>query len=153
MLPRLFGLGDPAAYLDATGRAARVAVDTAYDRAGVHPDTPSTHLADAVGAVDFSQPTGSLDDALAEVAELYAHQTTAYHHPRYAAHLNCPVLLSSTAADTVLGALNTAVSPGTRPAPRRSWSSGSWPRSDAGAGSPRATASSPPEGRPPTCRP
>ena len=59
MLPRLFGLGDPAAYLDATGRAARVAVDTAYDRAGVHPDTPSTHLADAVGAVDFSQPTGS----------------------------------------------------------------------------------------------
>ena len=109
MLPRLFGLGDPAAYLDATGRAARVAVDTAYDRAGVHPDTPSTHLADAVGAVDFSQPTGSLDDALAEVAELYAHQTTAYHHPRYAAHLNCPVLLSSTAADTVLGALNTAV--------------------------------------------
>ena len=40
MLPRLFGLGDPAAYLDATGRAARVAVDTAYDRAGVHPDTP-----------------------------------------------------------------------------------------------------------------
>ena len=109
MLPRLFGLGDPAAYLDATGRAARVAVDTAYDRAGVHPDTPSTHLADAVGAVNFSQPTGSLDDALAEVAELYAHQTTAYHHPRYAAHLNCPVLLSSTAADTVLGALNTAV--------------------------------------------
>ena len=102
MLPRLFGLGDPAAYLDATGRAARVAVDTAYDRAGVHPDTPSTHLADAVGAVDFSQPTGSLDDALAEVAELYAHQTTAYHHPRYAAHLNCPVLLSSTAADLSL---------------------------------------------------
>ncbi|MDT1990859.1 pyridoxal phosphate-dependent decarboxylase family protein [Micrococcus luteus] len=109
MPPRLFGLGDPAAYLDATGRAARVAVDTAYDRAGVHPDTPSTHLADAVDAVDFSHPTGSLDDALAEVAELYAHQTTAYHHPRYAAHLNCPVLLSSTAADTVLGALNTAV--------------------------------------------
>ena len=61
MLPRLFGLGDPAAYLDATGRAARVAVDTAYDRAGVHPDTPSTHLADAVGA-DLG-----VDEVMAEV--------------------------------------------------------------------------------------
>ena len=36
MLPRLFGLGDPAAYLDATGRAARVAVDTAYDLSLIH---------------------------------------------------------------------------------------------------------------------
>ena len=46
-----------------------------------------------VDAVDLDGPPVGTPDALRETAELYASHAVWFHHPGYAAHLNCPVAL------------------------------------------------------------
>ncbi|MFN3601349.1 MAG: pyridoxal phosphate-dependent decarboxylase family protein [Dietzia sp.] len=67
------------------------------------------HLAAQTAAVDLSTPLGTLDKALAEVRGLYLDHAVGYHHPRYLAHLNCPVLIPALAAETLATSVNTAV--------------------------------------------
>lgn len=47
--------------------------------------------------------------AIREVDELFLEHAVWFHHPAYAAHLNCPVALPAVAAETVLAAVNTSV--------------------------------------------
>ncbi|MDI6942888.1 pyridoxal-dependent decarboxylase [Microbacterium barkeri] len=47
--------------------------------------------------------------ALREADELYAQHAVWFHHPAYAAHLNCPVVLPAVAAEAMLAAINTSV--------------------------------------------
>ena len=72
------------------------------------PASPSL-LSDATAAVDLDAPLGSLDLALDEVRGLYLDHAVGYHHPRYLAHLNCPVTIPALAAETLTTAVNTAV--------------------------------------------
>lgn len=72
------------------------------------PATPSS-LAARAAAVDLDAPLGSLDLALDEVRGLYLDHAVGYHHPRYLAHLNCPVTIPAIAAETLATAANTAV--------------------------------------------
>ncbi|GAB3230479.1 lysine decarboxylase DesA [Glycomyces halotolerans] len=77
-------------------------------------DSPTTGIAPnalrpAVDAVDLDRPLGGFDDALDEIGELYLRDAVWFHHPRYLAHLNCPVALPAVAAETVLAAVNTSV--------------------------------------------
>ncbi len=51
----------------------------------------------------------SVDDALAQIKELYLDHTVAFHHPNYVAHLNCPVLLPAIVGDLIASSVNTAV--------------------------------------------
>jgi L-2,4-diaminobutyrate decarboxylase len=62
-----------------------------------------------VDAVDLD--AGGVGDAAAlrEADALYAEHAVWFHHPAYAAHLNCPVAVSAVAADAMLSAINTSV--------------------------------------------
>ncbi|SKC47835.1 pyridoxal phosphate-dependent decarboxylase family protein [Krasilnikoviella flava] len=62
-----------------------------------------------VDAVDLDGPPVGTPDALAETADLYASHAVWFHHPAYAAHLNCPVVVPAVGAEAMLAAVNTSV--------------------------------------------
>ncbi|SUP81740.1 pyridoxal phosphate-dependent decarboxylase family protein [Yersinia pseudotuberculosis] len=43
--------------------------------------------------IDLNQPLTSLDSALDELQQIYIKDAVYFHHPKYVAHLNCPVVL------------------------------------------------------------
>ncbi|MCQ4239602.1 pyridoxal-dependent decarboxylase, partial [Pseudomonas stutzeri] len=43
--------------------------------------------------VDLERPLGDAGAALRELDQLYLRDAVYFHHPRYVAHLNCPVVL------------------------------------------------------------
>ncbi|WP_269799158.1 pyridoxal phosphate-dependent decarboxylase family protein [Glycomyces xiaoerkulensis] len=77
-------------------------------------DRPATGIAPSelrpqIEAVDLDRPLPGLDDALDEIDALYLRDAVWFHHPRYLAHLNCPVALPAVAAETILASVNTSV--------------------------------------------
>lgn len=70
---------------------------------------PPSHLAAQTAAVDLASPLGSLEQALHEARRLYLDHAVGYHHPRYLAHLNCPVTIPALAAEILATSVNTAV--------------------------------------------
>ena len=72
---------------------------------GITPD----ELAPAVGAVDLDRPLGDTAAALAELESVYLRDAVYFHHPRYLAHLNCPVAIPAVAAEAVLSAVNSSL--------------------------------------------
>ncbi|MGK3142347.1 pyridoxal phosphate-dependent decarboxylase family protein [Pantoea sp. C2G6] len=59
--------------------------------------------------VDLDRPLGDNDAALAELSQLYLRDAVWFHHPKYLAHLNCPVVLPSLMAEQVMAAVNSSV--------------------------------------------
>lgn len=92
---------------------SHAAIDTvaaAIDRArrpctGVSPSA----LRPAVERVCLDGPGIGFSEALAELGPLYLDPAIYFHHPRYVAHLNCPVLTSAAAAEMVASAINTSM--------------------------------------------
>ncbi len=66
-------------------------------------------LAALVDGVDLDAPGVGDGPALREVADLYASHAVWFHHPAYAAHLNCPVAVAAVGAEAMLAAVNTSV--------------------------------------------
>ncbi|OIV35230.1 pyridoxal-dependent decarboxylase [Mangrovactinospora gilvigrisea] len=66
-------------------------------------------LAPATDAVDLDTPAASADAALDELADLYLRDAVWFHHPRYLAHLNCPVVIPAVAGESVLAAVNSSL--------------------------------------------
>lgn len=97
------------AYLQSvTGTARRVAARiAAVDRpfTGISP----TELAAEIDCVDLEQPLGDAESALDELGRVYLRDAVFFHHPRYLAHLNCPVAIPAVLGETVLSAVNSSV--------------------------------------------
>lgn len=97
------------------GHAAAVAAATAevgrYLDGRTTPRSPESpaRLAARTRAVDLGAPLGSVEAALAEARGLYLDHAVGYHHPRYLAHLNCPVTIPALAAEVLATSANTAV--------------------------------------------
>ncbi len=66
-------------------------------------------LAPAFSAVDLDQPLGNNEAALEELGSLYLRDAVWFHHPKYVAHLNCPVVLPSLLAEQIMAAVNSSV--------------------------------------------
>ena len=94
-----------AALAAATAEVDRYLDDRATPRSAASP----SHLAARTAAVDLSVPLGTLDKAFEEVRELYLDHAVGYHHPRYLAHLNCPITIPAIAAEALATSVNTAV--------------------------------------------
>ncbi|MCP1364683.1 pyridoxal-dependent decarboxylase, partial [Halomonas sp. BBD48] len=60
-------------------------------------------------SVDLDRHLGDLDAVLGEVEHLYLDDAVYFHHPRYVAHLNCPVTLPAILAEAITAPINTAV--------------------------------------------
>jgi L-2,4-diaminobutyrate decarboxylase len=58
--------------------------------------------------VDFDTPLPDYDSLLEEVDRLYIQHATAFHLPKYIAHLNCPVVIPALAAEVIISAINSS---------------------------------------------
>ncbi|MBM6403044.1 pyridoxal-dependent decarboxylase [Phycicoccus sp. CSK15P-2] len=83
---------------DAMARAARP----------VAPTDPATARR-RIARVDLDRPLPSWDAVLAELRRVWLDDAVWFHHPRYQAHLNCPVTVESVAADVMATAVNTSM--------------------------------------------
>ncbi|WP_433186296.1 pyridoxal phosphate-dependent decarboxylase family protein [Actinoallomurus sp. CA-150999] len=72
---------------------------------GIAPD----RLAEEVAAVDLDRPLGDATAALDELEHLYLRDAVYFHHPRYLAHLNCPVAIPALLGEAVLSAVNSSL--------------------------------------------
>ncbi|MEU5840018.1 aspartate aminotransferase family protein [Streptomyces diacarni] len=70
--------------------------------------TPA-ELAPTVSAVDLEQPLGTAREALDELERVYLRDAVYFHHPRYLAHLNCPVVIPAVLGEAVISALNSSL--------------------------------------------
>lgn len=96
-------------FVQDTGTAALLAA-----AAIVRAQSPTTgpdpaDLQESVSAIDLAAPLGSTEAALAEASSLYLDDAVYFHHPRYAAHLNCPVALPAVAAEALVTSINTSM--------------------------------------------
>ncbi|MEU8619330.1 aspartate aminotransferase family protein [Streptomyces sp. NPDC048623] len=70
--------------------------------------TPA-ELAPVVDAVDLDRPLGDASAALDELEDVYLRDAVYFHHPRYLAHLNCPVVIPAVLGEAVLSAVNSSL--------------------------------------------
>ncbi|WP_274558852.1 pyridoxal phosphate-dependent decarboxylase family protein [Streptomyces spiramyceticus] len=92
----------------ATAAVERVADQiAATDRpfTGITPD----ELAPRFDSIDLDQPLGDSTAALDELESVYLRDAVYFHHPRYLAHLNCPVVIPAVTAEAVLSAVNSSL--------------------------------------------
>ena len=62
-----------------------------------------------VDSVDLAGSGVGGSAAIQEIDELFLANAVWFHHPGYAAHLNCPVVIPAVAAESILAAVNTSV--------------------------------------------
>lgn len=86
-------------------RVAATIAATDRPFSGVTPDA----LAPRIDAIDLDQPLGDTTAALDELESVYLRDAVYFHHPRYLAHLNCPVVIPAVTAEAVLSAVNSSL--------------------------------------------
>lgn len=70
--------------------------------------TPS-QLAPEVEAIDLDRPLRDSGAALDELEDVYLRDAFYFHHPRYLAHLNCPVAIPALLGEAILSAVNSSL--------------------------------------------
>ncbi|MFH8366035.1 pyridoxal phosphate-dependent decarboxylase family protein [Streptomyces sp. NPDC018031] len=66
-------------------------------------------LAPRVSGIDLDRPLGDSAAALEELRDVYLKDAVYFHHPRYLAHLNCPVVIPALLGEAVLSAVNSSL--------------------------------------------
>ncbi|WP_327297481.1 pyridoxal phosphate-dependent decarboxylase family protein [Streptomyces sp. NBC_01197] len=94
--------------LTATAAVERVAAQLASTKQPFTGTSPQ-ELAPVLDSVDLDKPLGSTDAALDELGTVYLRDAVYFHHPRYLAHLNCPVVIPAVVAEAVLSAVNSSL--------------------------------------------
>lgn len=72
---------------------------------GIYPQ----ELEKAFKGINPGQPLPDLDSALAEVRQLFLNDAVYFHHPKYMAHLNCPITIAALVGELIASSVNTAV--------------------------------------------
>ncbi|MFZ3570399.1 lysine decarboxylase DesA [Streptomyces sp. BH097] len=86
-------------------RVAAKLATTTRPFTGVTPDA----LAPTVDAVDLDEPLQDTIAALDELEDVYLRDAVYFHHPRYLAHLNCPVVIPAVLGEAILAAVNSSL--------------------------------------------
>lgn len=87
---------------------ARVAEQMASVVRPVTGVTPA-ELEPVVARIDLDRPVGDVDRALDELSRVYLRDAVYFHHPRYLAHLNCPVAIPALLAEVFVSAVNSSL--------------------------------------------
>lgn len=66
-------------------------------------------LTPLVDAIDLDRPLGDTAAVLDELEDVYLKDAVYFHHPRYLAHLNCPVVIPAVLGEAVLTAVNSSL--------------------------------------------
>lgn len=91
--------------VDGVTRVATRIATTDRPFTGITPE----HLGLEMAAVDLDQPLGDVAAALDELEDVYLRDAVYFHHPRYLAHLNCPVVIPALLGEAVLSAVNSSL--------------------------------------------
>ena len=71
--------------------------------------TSPAQLRPAVDAIDLDRPLCDTAAALEELEPVYLRDAVYFHDTKYAAHLNCPVVIPALVAEAVLSAVNSSL--------------------------------------------
>ncbi|MGW0755808.1 lysine decarboxylase DesA [Streptomyces sp. NPDC002814] len=66
-------------------------------------------LAPRIDAIDLDRPLHDTAAVLDELEDVYLRDAIYFHHPRYLAHLNCPVVIPAVVGEAVLSAVNSSL--------------------------------------------
>ncbi|MER6562835.1 lysine decarboxylase DesA [Streptomyces sp. NPDC001027] len=66
-------------------------------------------LAPRIDGIDLDRPLGDTAAVLDELEDVYLRDAVYFHHPRYLAHLNCPVVIPAVLGEAVLSAVNSSL--------------------------------------------
>lgn len=78
---------------------------TEHPFTGVEP----ARLKERVAAVDLDLPLEDTAAALAELEDVYLRDAVYFHDSKYAAHLNCPVVIPALVGEAILSAVNSSM--------------------------------------------
>jgi L-2,4-diaminobutyrate decarboxylase len=90
---------------DGVGRVAARLASVRSPFSGITPDA----LGPEIDAIDLDRPLGDNGSALDELERVYLRDAVYFHHPRYLAHLNCPVVIPAVVGEAVLSAVNSSL--------------------------------------------
>ncbi len=94
---------------DTVAATARVAAEAIAGATAPFSGATPGPLTRAVAAIDLDVPMSGMPAVLDEVRDLYLRDAVYFHHPRYLAHLNCPVAVPAVAAEAMLTAVNSSL--------------------------------------------
>ncbi len=86
-------------------RVASAVAGTTQPFTGV---TPAT-LERTIAGIDLEKPILDVEDALDELERIYLRDAVYFHHPRYLAHLNCPVAIPALLGEAILSSVNSSL--------------------------------------------
>ncbi|MFI8945142.1 lysine decarboxylase DesA [Streptomyces sp. NPDC053750] len=66
-------------------------------------------LSPRIDAIDLDKPLHDTAAVLDELEDVYLRDAIYFHHPRYLAHLNCPVVIPAVLGEAVLSAVNSSL--------------------------------------------
>ncbi|MFI8307530.1 lysine decarboxylase DesA [Streptomyces sp. NPDC085927] len=66
-------------------------------------------LAPVIERIDLDRPLHDTTAVLDELEDVYLRDAVYFHHPRYLAHLNCPVVIPALLGEAVLSAVNSSL--------------------------------------------
>ncbi|MFF0083854.1 lysine decarboxylase DesA [Streptomyces canus] len=66
-------------------------------------------LTPRIDAIDLDKPLLDTAAVLDELEEVYLRDAVYFHHPRYLAHLNCPVVIPAVLGEAILSAVNSSL--------------------------------------------
>ncbi|WP_213455048.1 pyridoxal phosphate-dependent decarboxylase family protein [Rhizomonospora bruguierae] len=89
----------------AVDRVAHRVTDVDRPFSGITPD----RLAPEIDRIDLDRPLTDPAAALDELDGVYLRDAVWFHHPRYLAHLNCPVVIPALLGEAVLSAVNSSL--------------------------------------------
>lgn len=72
---------------------------------GVRPQELAPTFAD----IDLDEHLGALEPTLNELERVYLDHAVYFHHPRYVAHLNCPLVMPGVLAEAILAPINSSL--------------------------------------------
>jgi L-2,4-diaminobutyrate decarboxylase len=102
---------------DATAEQYRRSVTEGVERVAARiatTDRPFTGvtvdaLAPRIDGIDLDRPLHDTAAVLDELEDVYLRDAVYFHHPRYLAHLNCPVVIPAVLGEAVLSAVNSSL--------------------------------------------
>jgi L-2,4-diaminobutyrate decarboxylase len=66
-------------------------------------------LSPRIDAIDLDRPLHDTAAVLDELEDVYLRDAVYFHHPRYLAHLNCPVVIPAVLGEAILSAVNSSL--------------------------------------------
>ncbi|KOG36092.1 lysine decarboxylase DesA [Streptomyces resistomycificus] len=66
-------------------------------------------LAPRIDEIDLDKPLLDTAAVLDELEDVYLRDAVYFHHPRYLAHLNCPVVIPAVLGEAILSAVNSSL--------------------------------------------